>query len=243
MSYKENYLLNKKVKIYQPDNGYHASIDAVFLSALIDNAHPKEQILDIGSGTGAVSLCLAYRFPQCKITGLEIQPYLAELSNLSAKSNNFNNLEYINCDIRHPINNMTYCSYHHVITNPPYSNGYMPSPNLSKALAHDFQQFDLPRWLSFSLKMIRPKGYFYTINRTEALDSILSCLYGKVGDITIIPLYSKEGQPANRILIRARKASHAPTKIMSGFIIHNPDGSYTKACEYILRDGKSLFNF
>ena len=97
--YGEDYLLDKRVKIFQPDDGYRASVDAVFLSALVGSAAPGERILDIGSGTGAVSLCLAHRFPACEITGLEIQPRLVELSSLSAAANGFANLRYLN---RHP---------------------------------------------------------------------------------------------------------------------------------------------
>lgn len=51
--YGEDYLLDKRVKIFQPDDGYRASVDAVFLSALVGSAAPGERILDIGSGTGA----------------------------------------------------------------------------------------------------------------------------------------------------------------------------------------------
>jgi hypothetical protein len=58
----ENYLLDKKVKIYQPKNGYHASSDAVWLAAAIKKVNKGDKILDVGSGTGAVSLCLAERF-------------------------------------------------------------------------------------------------------------------------------------------------------------------------------------
>ena len=36
--YGEDYLLDKRVKIFQPDDGYRASVDAVFLSALVGSA-------------------------------------------------------------------------------------------------------------------------------------------------------------------------------------------------------------
>ncbi len=241
-SYNEDYLLDKKVKIFQSDDDYRASVDAVFLSALVGRAAPGERILDVGSGTGAVSLCLAHRFPNCQITGLELQPRLAELSNLSADANGFTNLCYLNCDIRNPLPEIENGSFHHVITNPPYSRGEMPSPNPSKATAHNFKQFDLPSWIDFCLKKIRPQGYFYIINRAEAIDNILFCLHGKTGNISIVPLYSKAGQPAKRVLIRARKNSKAPARIMPGLIVHNEKGGYSQAAEKILRQAEPLLN-
>ncbi len=239
--YSEDYLLNKRVKIFQPDDGYRASIDAVFLSALVSQAAPGERILDIGSGTGAVSLCLAHRFPKCHITGLEIQPRLAELSNLSAAANGFDNLHYINCDIRQPLPAVDNCSFHHVISNPPYTDHDMPSPNPGKAFAHNHQQFDLPSWIAFALKMMRPKGYFYMINRTEAIEEILAGLHKKAGAITIVPLHSKEGRPAKRVLVSARKDSKAPAKILPGLVVHTADGKYTQQAEQILRQAEPLF--
>ncbi len=240
--YSEDYLLDKKVRIFQPDDGYRASVDAVFLSALVGRAAPGERILDVGSGTGAISLCLAHRFPDCQITGLELQPRLAELSNLSAAANGFANLRYLNRDIRRPLPEIENGSFHHVITNPPYSGGEMPSPNPSKAAAHDFKQFDLPSWIGFCLKKIRPQGYFYIINRAEAVDDILFCLHGKAGGATIVPLYSKAGQPAKRVLIRARKDAKSPARIMPGLVVHSIEGGYSQAAEKILRRAEPLLN-
>ena len=99
--FDENYLLDKKVKIFQPKDNYHASSDAVWLSAAVKEIKKGAKILDVGSGTGAVSLCLAERFKtfEPQIVGLEIQPLLAEAANLSAKANNFDFLSFINKDI------------------------------------------------------------------------------------------------------------------------------------------------
>ncbi len=84
-SYTNDYLLDRQVKILQPVDGYRASTDAVFLSSLVDGKKIKENaaVLDVGSGTGAVSLCLAARLPEekLKITGLDIQADLVKLSN------------------------------------------------------------------------------------------------------------------------------------------------------------------
>ena len=76
--YTNDYLLNLKVKIFQPVDGYRASTDAVLLSSLPHNIKNGDKILDVGSGTGAISLCLAHRLHHhnVQINGLEIQPQL-----------------------------------------------------------------------------------------------------------------------------------------------------------------------
>ena len=88
--------------------------------------------------------------------------------------------------------------------------------------------------------MVKPQGYFYMINRAEALDEILTALKGRMGDITIIPLYSKAEQAAKRVIVRAKKDSKAPLSIAKGVIIHKNDGAYSEEAEQILRKGAAL---
>ncbi len=234
-----DYLLDKKISIFQPINGYRASSDAVFLSSLIDNLKSDENILDVGSGTGGISLCLAYRFRKNQIIGLELQPELAKLSNLSAKENGFDNLTYFNCDIKEKKLPVKPCSFNHVISNPPYSLNDMPSPNVSKALAHNHSGMDLNLWILFCLKMLKPFGYLYLINRAEAVTQILTTLHSKAGNIQLIPLYSKKEQNAKRVMIIAQKDSKTPAKILPPLYTHNNDGSYTAQAQQILREGKT----
>jgi len=239
-SLSEHYLLDKKVKIYQPDEGYHASSDAVWLSSAVENVKDGDTLLDVGSGTGAVSLCVAERFKQKKIqiTGIEIQPALAQAAEKSATANHFDFVTFENCNIFE--SNLKPCSFAHVMTNPPYALEDMPSPNKSKATAHNFQTADLKTWIDFCIKMIKPQGYFYIINRTEALDDILAAIHGKLGQIEIFPLHSKNNQPAKRIVLRARKDSKAPLVLHEPIIVHDESGVYTAQAEAVLRKGLSL---
>jgi len=243
--YTNDYLLNKKIKIFQPIDGYRASTDAVFLSSLLDETKVKsgDTILDVGSGTGAISLCLAERLKEKNIviTGIDIQPDLVELSNFSARENGFTDfLRYIYMDIRQKTT-LSAGSFSFVISNPPYSDHDMPSPNPSKQLAHNHQNFDLTGWLTFCLKMLRPKGYLLLINRAEAVNEILAALHNKAGDVQILPIYSKEGQNAKRVAIIAKKGAKGMTKILPPFYTHNVDGSYTEKAQSILRLGQGYF--
>ena len=240
----EDYLLDKKVKIYQPVAGYRASTDAVLLSAMVDSAQTDKKILDVGSGTGAVSLCLAERMKQqnMHISGLELQSDLAELSNYSASQNGFDFLHYYQADIREKPDPDTClpCSFDMVVTNPPYSDHDMPSPNPSKSTAHNLQTFNLTKWIAFCLKMAKPFGKLYMINRTEALTEICTAVAGKCGAITVLPIFSKPNQVAKRIIVSMQKDSKAPLQILPPLTIHKPDGTYTDVAQELLRGGKCI---
>ncbi len=243
--YTNDYLLDKKIKIFQPIDGYRASTDAVFLSSLLDEKKVKDgaKILDVGSGTGAISLCIASRLKNKKveILGLDIQEELVELSNFSAKSNGFEEfLKYEYLDIRKKAPFLG-AKFDFVITNPPYSDHDMPSPNKSKKLAHNHQDFDLTSWISFCLKALKPKGYILLINRAEAINEILNAMQNKAGSIKILPIYSKENNSAKRVAVIAQKNSKGVTEILPPFYTHNTDGSYTLKAEEILRLGRGYF--
>ena len=240
--FTNDYLLDKKIKIFQPINGYRASSDAVLLSSVVTEVRQNDCILDVGSGTGGISLCLAHRFGQNQIIGLEIQEELVKLANLSAKENGFGHLKYYHCDIKGKDLPIMPCSFNHVISNPPYSKNDMPSPNKSKAIAHNHNGMDLTSWINFCLKILKPFGFLYFINRAEAIGEMLSALQKKAGNIKIIPLYSKEGQIDKRVIVIAQKDSKTPTKIMQPFYTHSYDGNYTQKAQQILRAG-DVFKF
>ncbi|MBQ8465869.1 MAG: methyltransferase [Alphaproteobacteria bacterium] len=244
LNYTQDYLLDKRVKIFQPVNGYRASTDAIMVSSLVHKIKENDKILDVGSGTGAISLCLAERFktqnPQ--IIGLELQPELTALSNLSAQANHFENiLHYFQCHIKNKPDFIKPCSFQHVISNPPYTDHDMPSPNASKAQAHNHTDFNLNEWIQFCIKMLAPQGMFYMINRAEAVDDILFAIHKKLGNIKIIPLFTKDLSKAKRVMIVAKKDSKAPTEILPAFIVHSDEGYTPKAFD-ILRSGKSFFD-
>ena len=235
-----DYLLNKKVHIIQSDDAYKTSSDAVLLSSMVYNIKDGAKILDVGSGTGSISLCLAYRFKKADITGFEVQENLVELATMSAEQNKFINLKYICHDITKKQAPCPFCSFDHVITNPPYFQSGSISPNQSKAAAHAGKNITLSEWLQFCIKMLKPFGTLYLIHRVEALDKILHFLHKKTGNINIIPVYSKEGQKAKRVIISAQKDSKAGVNILPPLLIHNENG-HTPAANQILRDGKSYF--
>lgn len=241
IEFTEDYLLDKRVKIMQPTNGYRASSDAVLLSAMVDDVKANAKILDVGSGTGAVSLCLAQRLQkqQVQIYGIDVQPELVKLADLSAAANGFDFVRFITTDIRQKPHNgeLAPCSFDVVISNPPYSEHDMPSPNKSKATAHNHHDFGLLQWLEFCLKMTKPFGRIYMVNRAEALPQICTALQNKAGDLTVLPIYSKNGQIAKRIIISAQKDSKAPSKILPPFVTHDESGKYTDKAEKILRQG------
>jgi tRNA1(Val) A37 N6-methylase TrmN6 len=76
--------------------------------------------------------------------------------------------------------------------------------------------------------------------RAEGLDDVMRALHPAFGAVTVLPVHSKAGEPAIRILVRAAKASRAPLALLPGLVLNDPAGRPTEAAEAVLRAGAVL---
>ncbi len=78
------------------------------------------------------------------------------------------------------------------------------------------------------------------IHRAERLDEIIRALTGRrwFGSLVVLPVHSRAGDPAKRVLVAARKERYAPITIKPALIMHQADGSYTPEAAAIL-DGQA----
>ena len=96
---------------------YNPTSDAVWLAAYT----PKgvKTALDVGIGTGGVSLCLLSHFPQINITGIDTSDKMLE----DCRKNIILNDVKINLESQDILKWTTEQRFDLVITNPPYFNG------------------------------------------------------------------------------------------------------------------------
>lgn len=228
------------ISLKQPEKGYRITSDTVLLAATL-KTKPGESIIDIGAGSGGILSCFAARAGKAAdditMSGVDIQADLLMLARENNKS-----ITYIQGDILNEISGCEPNSFHHVVTNPPYyeKGKISKSPYKSKAIAHGNDMDDLTIWIERCLRMVRPKGYLSLVHRADRLDDILCALKPKAGSIIVYPLYSKAGNDANRVIIRAQKGGKGLLSLKSGLIMHKSDGKYTEAAENILRHAQFL---
>ena len=78
----DDALLGGQVSYRQPARGYRVGLEAPLLAAFArpPGRRPPRTIIDLGSGPGAVGLCLAWRLPAARLTLIERDPFHAELA-------------------------------------------------------------------------------------------------------------------------------------------------------------------
>lgn len=90
----------------------------ILVENILNDSCKKERILDIGCGSGAISLSLAKNLENSKIIGCDISKVALELSNLNKKKLNLKNVEFIQSDLFSNIDS----KFDLIVSNPPYIN-------------------------------------------------------------------------------------------------------------------------
>jgi tRNA1(Val) A37 N6-methylase TrmN6 len=109
-------------------------------------------------------------------------------------------------------------------------------------------QVDTPLadWVQAATRRLRPGGWLTLICGTDGLPDVLAALAPKLGSAVVLPLAPREGKPALRVILQARKGGRAPFRLLAPFVIHQGpahDGdreSYTPAANAVLREGADL---
>jgi tRNA1(Val) A37 N6-methylase TrmN6 len=155
-------LILRKVKlptgeapVYQSAVGQGISSDAAQLTETVLNDHPDTplHVLELGCGTGIVSLTLSGFRPGWHILGIDILPQLVEIARMNALNTNARAIFQVG-DITRP--DFIDRGFDLIVSNPPYypiSMGRV-SPRPEKAVARHEILCDLPgviRCLSLAL--------------------------------------------------------------------------------------------
>jgi tRNA1(Val) A37 N6-methylase TrmN6 len=237
--FTDNTMLGGRVVVRQPTTGYRAAIDPVLLAAAV-SARSGQSVLDAGCGTGAAMYCLAARVPGLSLTGLEVQSGLAAFAREGAKLNSLENTARILVgDICAPSRELKN-TFDIVLTNPPYGDAGSSPPDASLATAHMEGDVDLSNWIAACLACLKQKGRFVMIHRADRLSDILTALHDKAGDVHVLPIFPKVGEPARRVIVSAGKGRGSPDTLLPGLALHREDGSYTQDAEQILREARAL---
>lgn len=163
----------QKFSIHQNNAAFKVGTDSVILGCWAPN--DGKSILDIGTGTGLLSLILAQRFPLSKISAIEIDT----LSSLDAKMNFDNSLfskqiSLINADIKiHKFESL----FDTIITNPPYFQNDLHNSEQRKTNARHQTTLSFLDLLHVVKNNLSEQGQFMTILPTTEFDTLRNELF------------------------------------------------------------------
>ena len=223
--------------------GYRSGLDALLLAATL----PKDamgQAADLGAGAGAVGFAACCRNPAITMRLVENEPLMAGLARRAlALPQNLafaDRVAIVEGDLlvgraaREELG-LVDGSLDHVLTNPPFHpHGHRPSPDPLRAVAMTATGPDfLARWFTVSAALLRHGGSFAAIFRTDAAPAALGACDGRFGAVRLVPIHTRLGQSASRVLMLAAKGSRAPFCLLPGIVLRDEDNHPTDVLKAI----------
>lgn len=233
---REDALLGGRVQLLQPTRGYRAGMDALLLAAAVE-AEPGKCVLEAGCGAGGALVAAAARLPDVRFTGLEREPAMAALARRNLERNGMAaRAEIVEADLFAGAGAATFDG---VFCNPPFDlDGEARAPAPGKRHAF-LSEAGVEPWVRALADRLCGGAALTLLQRAARLGEILAALEGRLGGVEVLPVRPRAGEPAKRVLVRARKGSRAPLRLYAGLDLHGLDGDHSPAAA-ALWDGAAL---
>ena len=243
----EDAVLGGRLRLRQFRHGHRFGHDAILLAAACPG-RAGERAVDLGAGVGAAGLALAARIEGIRVTLVEVDPRLAALARKNAELNGLAaRVDIANLDVTASARVFAAAglapeSQMRVLMNPPFNDPtrQRTSPEEARRSAHVGPRGTLAAWVRTAARLLRPSGTLALIWRAQGLAEVLNALAPAFGGASVLPIHSKERQPALRVLVCASKGSRAPLSLLPGFFLNDAAGRPTREAEAVLRGSAIL---
>lgn len=219
----------KDYKIIQHSDGFKFGIDAVLLANFV--CPRKNDVgVDLGSGTGIIPTIILGKSLVKKITGVEIQSEMVDLSKRSAELNSLEErLNFLHADIKEIPKYFAKHSFDFVTSNPPYyKTDTIISPNTMRNISRHEIKVNLENIFEMSSYLLKPQKPFYLIHRPERLVELIETARRyKLEPKEIQFIYPNIKKTTNLVLIRYVKNANEGLKYREPLFVYNLDGSYS----------------
>ena len=212
-----NDVLDYGIKIYQDNTCFKFSLDSVLLAEFIEVKSSKLNILDLCTGNCVIPLILANKYSN-NIVAVELQQKIFNLAKNSVDLNKMSKQIKIINDNAINIDKYYKAEYFDIVScNPPYFKMNQKSIiNLNdyKSIAIHELKINLEEIIFTASRMLKNKGYFYLVHRTERLEEIIYTLnkYNlRIKNIQFV--YTKDNDNSSLVLIKALKNGNFGLKV------------------------------
>ena len=238
-------MLDGAVVINQFRDGYRVTSDSVLLAAAVP-ARPLETVIDIGAGTGAISLCLAHRVSDLKVTALErYLPHLSLLRKNISRNRMDHRVEAVEGDLAAPPLCLNRRLFDHVVTNPPFGERGCTrlAMDPGRRIARHESDLGLEDWISACISFLAPGGSLTLVVQETRRSKAADILNINLPTLRILPLVSRSGLPPKRVILQGW-AVQAHQKVVYPPLLLHPDRGkgYTHTVESVLRRGRNLLD-
>ena len=232
-----SYFNFKQFSIQQQNNGMKVSTDGCIFGAWVANEiniknTPNKNLLDIGSGTGLLSLMISQK-NNLNITAIEIDNHGFEELKINVENSPWaSQITCLNNDCKtYQFNQI----FDVIVCNPPFFVDSLQSPYIQKNKAKHTIYLHWQDVFKIAQQYLSKQGYFYllspAINHIEIKNVGLKWGFNLIQEISI---FSNKKKPALRTMFEFSKIKG--DTIYTNFYIKNEQNEYSKDMEMILND-------
>lgn len=231
-------VVNDSLKLIQNTDGLTFGTDALLLSGYIAGKHKRG--IELGGGSGIISMLLLTRKKLDSATALEVQCEYAELIRRNAELNLLSDkLHAVHCDLRE------YSSgeeYDLVFTNPPYmktTSGRSNSLDKKNIARHEVMG-DINDFCHAGSRFLKFGGTFAVVYRPDRLCDLMAALR----NATLEPkratfVHADTESESSMVLIEAKKGGKSGMQLTRPLIIYRDKShaDYSDDMKYIMENG------
>ena len=229
MTIREDYLPGCGLKIFQDPAEFTFTTDAVLL-ANFPHLVTKARVLELGSGTGAVSMLLASR-GAASVTGVDVNPRMVELMQQSIAANGLT--DKVSAKVHDLRDIKSFCpteSMDLVVANPPYRNSGKERI-IGTAACHE-KTATLQDFFAAAAYAVRSRGRFALVQLPERFSEAFElALKYKLQPKRLQWVHSFIDKPAWIFLLEMANNGSYGLEVLPPLILYNQDGSMTEAAQ------------
>ncbi len=193
-----------------------------------------QRILDIGSGTGLVSLMMAQRAPQAQVWGVEIDPEAVRQSSENVHSSPFSErVHIVHQDVRdfHPDS-----PFDCIVCNPPFYREHTVSPDTGRRIARSTSSLPMNTLFDIVKEILTERGCFHVIIPTSLVSDVIA--YSLSIGLELIrrcDVHTVQGKDAKRSMLSFSKFSdiYKPIVQIEHLVLQDSDGNRSQSYQLL----------
>lgn len=236
--------VNDKLSLIQKTDGLTFGTDALLLAGYVKGKYKCG--IEIGGGSGIISMLLLTRSKIDTIYAVEIQKEYAELIKRNGELNSLGErLFSVHMDIR-DYRHTTECDI--IFSNPPYMKSTSGQLNNidAKTIARHEMNGDIYELINAGCKNLKYGGAFYLVYRPDRLCDLIACMREcGVEPKRMTFVHARQDSEPSMVLIEGKKGGKPSINVTRPLIIYQDNGEnrYTADMDYIMENGSFPSDF